>query len=359
MQEKYYMRKWELICIVLNLTVYKTITGYSRIFSDISGPSATITAIISGGIAYGVIWLLLSLYHKQGNKNIFDLAEKSIGIAGKYALFVLLFVYLILSAVVNLRETGEFIKAVSFPSAPLAFVFLIILLGAVLCCAQGFDSLGRAHSAVIPFALLVVVVITAVSLAKGEVSNLFPYLGYGAKRTFLTGLSTVGLYGDLIILFLLAPLSEGKRDFKNTALKSAGVGILINILIVFACTVITPYTVAKTVEHPFHQIVKLFSAGRMLQRIDGYFMYITALCSILSLGLNIFFASYISGKVFKLPKTRPLSYPLAMIIIFGGLIFQSRETTYLWAKNYLGIWFAVIFMFTALVLILPKRRRNL
>ncbi len=358
MQKKYYMRKWELICVILNLCVYKTVTGYSRIFAELSGPSSAITAVVTGGAAYLVIWGLLSLYKKEGSKTILEIAEAKTGSGGKYALFTLLLVYLLLSSIVNLRETGEFIKAVSLPTAPLTFVFFIIVAGAVLCCAQGFDALGRAHSLIVPIALSGVVIITVFSFKNGEISNLFPYLGYGAESTFLKGFSAIGLYGDLIILLLLAPFSSKETDFKKTALGASAVGIIINITIILACTMATPYNVARGIEHPFHQLVKLFSVGSMLQRTDGYFMYLTAMCSILSLALNLFFASYMWGRAFKLPKIRPLCYPLGMIIIFGGLLFQSRESAYMWGKNYLWIWFAVIFTAAALTLILPKRRKN-
>ncbi len=357
MQEKYYMKKWELVCIALNLAVYKTITGYSRIFADISGPSATLTALFSGGITFLIIWGLLSLYHKHGNKNIFHIAEKALGKWAKYTLFIVIFLYLIASATVTLRETGEFIKAVSFPTAPLAFVFCIITAAAVLCCAQGFDAVGRAHSLIIPFALGITVIITLFSLTQGEISNLSPYLGYGIRNTFVRGLMTLGLYGDLIILFLLAPFSAEKLTFKKTALSAVGAGIAINVLIIFACSVTAPYPVSDTIVHPFHQLVKIFSIGRMLQRIDGYFMYIAAMCSILSLAVNIFFASYSATQAMSLPKIRPVNYPLGLIIILSALIFESRESAYLWAKNYLWVWFAVIFAAIAFVLILPKRRR--
>ncbi len=351
------MKKWELFCLVINLVIYKTVTGYSKIFSDIAGSAAPIMALFSGGIAFIFIWVLLSVYEKWQGKTILDIAEGKFGKWAKYGIFIMLFAYLIFSAAINLRETGEFIKAVSFPTAPLAFVFCILAAAAVLCCAQGFDAIGRAHSVVVPILIFGVVIIACFALPAGEISNLFPYLGYGLESIFLKGLSSIGLYGDLIILFLLAPFSVRETNIKRTAIGAVGIGIIINIVIVFAYTMTAPYTVLGSVVHPFHQLVKLFSAGRMFQRIDGYFMYIAAMSSILSLSVNIFFASFIAGRTLNLPKTRPLSYPLGLIVILSALLFRNRETVYFWAKNSLWIWFLIIFALAAFVLMIPKKRR--
>lgn len=358
MQEKYYMQKWELACIILNLATYKTITGYSRIFADISGPAAALTALFSGALVYLLLWGLLKLYSKTKKKTILELAEKKFGKRAKYLCFCVLFIYLIFSAAITLRETGEFIKAVSFPTAPLSFVFLLIAIGAILCCALGFDALGRTHSVIIPISIFAILIIPLFAIPKGQISNLFPYLGYGAKSTFIKGLSGIGLYSDLIILFLLAPFSGKETDFKKTALFSSGAGIIINILIVFACTLTAPYTVSGTIVHPFHQLIKLFSAGRFFQRIDGYFMCLAAICSILTLAINIFFASYSAKETFNLPKMRPLAYPLGAIITFLALIYRSREGVYAVAKMWLWIWFAIIFLSVAIILILPRLKRR-
>lgn len=358
MQQKYYMRKWELACIILNLATYKTITGYSRIFADISGPAATLTAFFSGALVFLLLWGLLTLYTRTNRKTILELAEKKFGKWAKYLCFCVLFIYLIFSAAVTLRETGEFIKAVSFPTAPLSFVFLLIVIGAILCCALGFDALGRTHSVIIPVSIFAIIIITLFAIPKGQISNLFPYLGYGAENTFVKGLSSAGLYSDLIILFLLAPFADRETDFKKTALLSSAVGIILNILIVFACTITAPYTVSGTIIHPFHQLIKLFSAGRFFQRIDGYFMYLAAICSILTLAINIFFASYSAKETFNLPKMRPLAFPLGAIITFLALIYRSREGVYAVAKTWLWIWFAVIFFLIGIILILPRLKRR-
>lgn len=358
MQEKYFMKRWELACIILNLSTYKIFTGYGRIFSDISGPAAALTAISSGALAWLIIWGLMTLYEKQGGKTLIDLAGERLGKVGKNLAFGALILYLILSSASTLYQTGELIKAVSFPTAPLLFVFLIVALGAVICCAQGFDAIGRIHSLIIPISLVLAVVVLAFAIPNGRVSNLSPYLGYGAESTFLRGLSSIGIYGDLIILFMLSPFAKSETNFRKTTLISLAGGVLFNVIVILAFTLLTPYKVADTISQPYLQLVKLFSAGRFFQRIDGYFMYIASGCGILALATNIFFSSYGAKQALCLPKIRPLAYSLGLLVIFLSLSFENREVAYSLAKNGLWVGAAGIFAVTAVVIVISAIKRR-
>ena len=253
------------------------------------------------------------------------MATDCFGRAGGGTVFIILALYLLFSSSLTLRETGELISAVSFPTAPIIFILLIVVLGAVVCCAQGFNAIANCHSVIIPITLLIGGAVLIMSFSKGEISYLTPYLGYGIENTFIKGLSSIGLYSDLIILFMLFPFTKGKASYKRTALWSIGAGVLINTLVILGFTMIAPYAVADTISHPFMQLVKLFSLGRFFQRIDGYFMYAIAGCGILSLARNIFFISYGAKEVFALPKTRPLSYSLGLLVMFLSLLPKSRE----------------------------------
>ncbi len=360
MQEKYFLKRWELSCIVLNLSTYKIFTGYARIFSDISGPAAVLNVLFSGLAMWVVIWGLLLIYEKSGKKTLVEIAEKSIGKAGKYLVYGVVLIYLLFSSSLTLRQTGELISAVSFPSAPLVFIFIIVMLGAVVCCAQGFNGIGRCHSIVIPISLTLTTAVLIMGFSKGEVSYLSPWLGYGIKNTFIRGLSSIGLYSDLIILFMLYPFAQREINYKKTVLSSFGAGILINALIILGFTMIAPYTVANTINHPYLQLVKLFSAGRFFQRIDGYFMYIVSGCGILSLAVNMFFISYGAKEAFNFPKTRPLAYPLGLLIIFLALLPKRREEVTSISRNSLWIWVVAIFLtaFVVLTISAVKRRRE-
>ncbi len=354
MKKKYFLKPFELFFIVLNISTYKIFTGYASLFPQNAGSSAPISALLSGILVFLIIFLLLTLCEKKGAKSVIYLTPFRL----RLPLFLLLFAYLLFSSASTLRLTGELIKAVSFPTAPLSYIMVIILSAVVLCCAQGFDAVSRLHSIIIPLSVVLTLPILISSSGYGDFSNLFPFLGYGVSQTLSTALLSLGLYGDTVILFMLLPFCNRETNFKKTALFSLGTGIIINTAIITVFTLLTPYTVSLTISHPFLQLVKLFSAGRFFQRIDGYFMYAVSGCGILSLALNFAIISYSAKQVFSLPKIRPLSYPLGLLTLFLSIIVVNRETALNLSTNGLFVLFPLVLLTISLVLLF-KRRKNI
>ena len=353
MKTKYILKPFELFFIILNVSTYKIFTGYASLFPQNSGSSAPISALLSGILVFFIIFLLLSLCGKNGEKSVISLTPVKL----RLPFFLLIFAYLIFSSASTLRFTEELIKAVSFPTAPLAYIAIIIISAVVICCAQGFDAVSRLHSIIIPLAIALTLPILISSSRYGTVSNLFPIWGYGVSETFSTALLGTGLYGDIIILFLLFPFCDLETRYKKTALFSLGTGIIINTVIIAVFTILTPYTVSGTISHPFLQLVKLFSAGRFFQRIDGYFMYAISGCGILSIALNLAIISYYAKQVFSLPKIRPLSYPLGLLTLFVSIIITNRETALYLSTNGLFIFFPFILMAIFITLLFKRRKK--
>ena len=352
MKTKYILKPFELFFIILNISTYKIFTGYASLFPQKSGSSAPISAFFSGMLVFLIVFLMLSLCEKKGEKSIIFLTPVKL----RLPFFLLVFVYLIFSSASTLRFTEELIKAVSFPTAPLSYLAIIIISAVVICFAQGFDAVSRLHSIIIPLAVVLTLPILISASRYGTLSNLFPILGYGVSETFSTALSGAGLYGDIIILFLLFPFFDQETNYKKTALFALGTGIIINTVIITVFTILTPYTVSGTISHPFLQLVKLFSAGRFFQRIDGYFMYAISGCGILSITLNLATISYLAKQVFSLPKIRPLSYPLGLLTLFLSIIITNRETALTLSTNGLFVLFPIVL--TAIFLILLFKRRK-
>ena len=353
MKTKYFLKPFELFFIILNISTYKIFTGYASLFPQKSGSSAPISALLSGTLVFFIVLLLLSLCEKKGEKSIIFLTPVKL----RLPFFLFIFAYLLFSSASTLRFTEELIKAVSFPTAPLTYIAIIIISAVVICCAQGFDAVSRLHSIIIPLAIALTLPILISSSRYGTAYNLFPILGYGVSETFSTALLGAGLYGDIIILFLLFPFCNEETCYKKTALFSLGTGVIINTAIITVFTLLTPYTVSQTISHPFLQLVKLFSAGRFFQRIDGYFMYAVSGCGILSVALNFAVISYLAKQTFSLPKMRPLSYPLGLLTLLLSVIITNRETALTLSTNGLFIFFPFVLLAIFLILLFKRRKK--
>lgn len=356
MNSKYFIRPFELFFIILNISTYKIFTGYASVLPKTCGSSAPLSALLSGGFVWLIIWGLLSFYNQKNADTIIDVAPKQIRIP----LFIILALSLIFSAISTLRLTVELIKSVSFPTAPLSFIGLIVISCVVICCAQGFDAIARLHSIIIPILFVLTLPVLLCAIPNGIIANLFPYSGYGISQTFKGALNSTGLYSDIIILFLIMPFCKKDSHYKKTVLLALATGILFNTSVITVFTMLTPYSVSQTVLHPVLQLVKLFSAGRFFQRVDGYFMYAVSGCGILSLALIFFSLSYSAGQLFNLPKTRPVAYPLGLICLFSALLISNRESAFNIIESGLGIILAISIFAIGIILFsnTPRRKKQ-
>ena len=62
LEEKNYMSKWELECIIFNSLIYKFFTGYTEAYCRYGGAAAWLTAIFSGTVFLIVLAVILKLY---------------------------------------------------------------------------------------------------------------------------------------------------------------------------------------------------------------------------------------------------------------------------------------------------------
>ena len=354
---KYTLKPFELFFIILNLSTCRIFTEYASFLPRNSGSSAPFSALFSGIIVFLIVRFLILICEKNNVESILNLLPNKLRIP----FFLILFSYLTFSSVSNLMFAGDLIKEIAFPSAPMIFILLIILLGAVVCCSQGFNAISRLHSIIIPLSVFLILPVLLFSLAYGKTDNLFPLYGYGLSTTFSNSIFSMGLYGDIIVLFLLLPFCNKKTYLRKNALFSLASAIVINTSIITVFTLLTPYSVTNTITHPYLELVKLFSAGRFFQRVDGYFLYIFCGCAVLSIATIFFVMSYSAKETFSLPKLRPLPYSFALTTLFSALIICSSENSFIInVFGLLTLFISVIIILTIIsVWLILKRRKKL
>ena len=328
MQEKYYMGRFEIFFVVLNITAFKIITGYTRIFFEISGPAAFISAATVGVVVFLADLFLFWLFKKTSTIPPEEILDYAFGHFCARAVKILFVIYFILTAAVLLRYSAEFVIAVAFPTAPAAFAAIFIIIGAVICAAQGFDAIVRTHAVVVPIFFAAIFILLIMSSPKSEISNLSPYLGYGAAQTFGKCFKGVGLYGSAASIFMLFPFAKSKKSFKKTAIFASAVGVLIIAAFILLFAAENDFTLAAETENPVFQMVKNVSAGQFFRRMDGYFMYIGAASAVLIISLNIFFSSYLIASEGKTEKIRPFNYSIGFIVLFLSLIPKNFGSLY-------------------------------
>lgn len=327
MKNKYLTGRWELSCLIINLIIYKVFTDAPRRFME-SGTSAFLAAVISGIIAYAVIWFLPVIYKKAGVKNIFDLLEKKPKIALLTGLVVV--VWLALSASHALEAIVTFSKLAAFPSAPFVFVAVFFVLAFAAAVLRGMESAVRPHALIVTFYIFMILFMLSSVVRYFDLTNLLPVLGKGAKETIYTAVKNLSYFFDFVIIFLINPFLKEEESFVRTVRVSGAVGILVNLLIILSANLLLPYPVSEQIEFPVYQIMKNVYIGRFFQRIDAVYLLSVSLSGMGYLSFTAFLMTYVFKKAFKIENNRPFVWSFSFIVLFIAMLIHKRNSAYLY-----------------------------
>ena len=320
-----FIGRWEVSCLILNLTLYRLFTSLPRLFTVGSGTGATLAAACSGVIAFAVIALLLFLYKKSGCQNIIELAQRVLGNAGVWLASIVLILYMLISSAFMLREFALLVRQLAFPSAPLHFIAIFFIIAAVFAAIRGFDSIIRTHVVFVPVLILLTLTVLVSVFGYAEADNLFPLLGNGIKPLLTDGIRGTLLYSDIVLLFLINPFDDEKQGGHiKTALTTAGGGILIVTLLILMFTATTAYPASLSVRFPIYQLLKMVYYGRFFQRIDAIYM----LTAILSGMLYLSTAICLSAKLAKNLKPLEKSKEYVIFTVIAALIIFAAALSY-------------------------------
>jgi len=293
-----------------------------------SGTSAFLAAVISGIIAYAVIWFLPVIYKKAGVKNIFDLLEKKPKIALLTGLVVV--VWLALSASHALEAIVTFSKLAAFPSAPFVFVAVFFVLAFAAAVLRGMESAVRPHALIVTFYIFMILFMLSSVVRYFDLTNLLPVLGKGAKETIYTAVKNLSYFFDFVIIFLINPFLKEEESFVRTVRVSGAVGILVNLLIILSANLLLPYPVSEQIEFPVYQIMKNVYIGRFFQRIDAVYLLSVSLSGMGYLSFTAFLMTYVFKKAFKIENNRPFVWSFSFIVLFIAMLIHKRNSAYLY-----------------------------
>ena len=358
MPEKYELGRWEISCITLNVLTYKVFTDFPRLFAEISGTGGWLTALAGGAAAVLLIGLILWLYRRFDRSNILDVAEAALGKPGRYAVSVILLLYLVFSNALALREFTEVMKTVAFPSSALAYVmlfFVAAMTAAVLC---GFDAIARIHVLAVPVTLFIALTMVFSVIRYADAGNLFPILGNGADQVFGKGMITLSIYSDIIFLFLINPFAKQKIKWRKIGFLSALGGVAVTALIVLTFVLIVPYPTSADTNIPIYPLAKVVYYGRFFQRLDAFYLLALAIVGMLYLSLSLFFITHLFAQTVRLPRSRPLVWVFGMLSYLLALTIPRSDELH--ALVYTSSWllWAIGFLLPLAAVLIARLRRR-
>lgn len=284
MDTKESMGRLELGCMVFNSVVYKIFTHYPGVFAENSGSASWVTAIFTAVIFLGILWFLLKLYSPYARVGLAEAIKEKYGSAPAKGVSVLAVVYFGFSFCYGLYSVCRALKTVSYITSPMWFIGFFLVLGCAVILVCGEKAVRRLHSlfAIGVGATLTLIVI--LSLRYSDVFNLAPILGTGAGAVFGKGLQTLFLYSDILVIFFL-PKHNNKYSFKKTVMLSAILGAAVNVIVITAMALNSPWELAQKLSLPIYPLTKTANLGKVPLRLDTLYHTATIVSAILFLSL--------------------------------------------------------------------------
>ncbi len=304
----------ELTCILINIITVKMLFSFPRTLVLNSGNSAWIQMVLVSLISCVAFWFIIFLYRKAEMKSLMELSNEIGGRGLKIVVGTILSAVLLFNSSLTMRALPESIKTVLLPLTPMSLLILVLGIAIAFGAYMGIFSIARIHSIYIPVAIISLAIFLILLFPDLDITNLFPILGEGTYNIFVDGLSSVSIFSDVIVLFVLLPFCGNYDKVRRASHRALLISSVISILIVLFYNLIYSYPSSKEFMLPVYQMTRLIKIGDFFQRLEAFFEFVWSFAVLLYSSLYLFVLCYIWKEIFDLKYYKPLILPFSIIM---------------------------------------------
>ena len=270
-------------------------------------------------------------------------------LGGNILKWIIAILYIMLIIVVSsyiLRYFSNVLELVYFESTPTSFLLLLFLIGAIFAAKKGIKSISYINLTLFPIILLSLIVILFSTLKDIVPQRIFPILGFGTYKTFVSGFSTIFTFGSIAYLYFLMPVLKNPKDYKKTALGSIIISGIYIFLSVLCLSLIFPYAAFTDETLSMYLLTRRITFGKFFQRIDAMFILFWIISVLVFLSMNLYFANNTLRKLISTKHSSELTYSISFIIFSIALSYDSIASM----KYILNVYIKYAFISLCLVL---------
>ena len=354
--------KFEAIALIIMITINQIILNLPNTLIVTTGSSTWINVIYISIIALLFCFLICKLFKPFSSSDILDVSNY---VGGKLLKNVIGFLYIsffFLISSIFLRYLATSLKLIYFQNTPITFILILFLISVAIAGKLGLKAVSEINLMLSPILLLSLLIILF-STAKNFVpERIYPILGFGADKTFITGISNIFAFSGFAYIYFLIPTLNRPKDFKKIAVSSSIISSIYLFLSVICLLMTFPFISFTDELLSVYLLTRMIEFGQFLQRIDAIFIFIWILSILSFLTFTSNFITIIFKKLTGIKNYKEMIYSVVSILFGLSLIFENISTI----KSLQNIVFkysviALIFIITPIILILANlklKRRN-
>lgn len=359
MEKKTVFGNREAITVLINALCTKVFLNYPRMATEQGGSAGWIFSLYISLLAFIGFYIIQKLYKHVEGMDLIDIGEYVGGGILRILVGTIVLIFLTYFTTVYLRTFSEDMKLVALTNSPLSFVELFFLVCMIAGAYMGLEAIVRLHALAVPIIAIGFIVILLGASNYVDFSGLFPIMGNGPSKIFLSGALKVSVFAELLLLFFMAPYIKTNKNLKFSGYWAIGLATLFFFMSVFVYVTVLPVPVAYERTIPLFHLARLINYGRFFQRIESVFIIIWAAASMLFVTVNFYFILYTFKKTFKLEYYKPLILPFAILIMTISFLPSNLIDAVKLEVEYFRNWaWTVTFAMTIVLLLIARTRKR-
>lgn len=312
-----------LIAITIGVKVYFTSPAYVAKAIGTASWYMTLISAATAMVAFAILCILLKRFPGKDLNAIF---EQALGRIAGFAFSMILFLYLLVSTAVVVREFAEVLKIYALPLTPPGFIIGMFIIAVIIVCFLGLESIARAASLFGYFILAGFLIVIILAWNNYDFHNLFPFLGYGLDKTVIYGVSRSSYYGEVITLGVIAASLQGLSHIKKAGYIALVISGITTAVALLASMMAFNYATSQEITSRMYELARIIGIGGFLQRLDPFFLFTWCIGTMVSVSFLLYCTMSTYCKAFRIQDMRPVVIPLSVILFTASMIPEDFTT---------------------------------
>lgn len=268
-------------------------------------------------------------------------------------------VYLIFASSILMANFSEFLRVVYFHSSPSWIITFIFVITAIIANKQGFRSLIKVNTLIVPIVLITELVVFLGALDKVDFQRALPILGHGFGQTFISGFSNIFAFGGLLYLYLIRPNLKNNVNYKKVGIISISLSGLFLLLSVASLLFLFPFLINGVNTLSVYMSTRVIEFGTFFERTDALFIFVWLFAFISYLCVIIAYISKINQKNCNVKNLSIFIY-LTGLLIFAASLIPSNTSVIRFAETvlYKNAALFIVFGYSFIILIIGYLKKK-
>ncbi len=267
--------------------------------------------------------LICSLLKTFPGQDILDISNFLFGKYFKILVGFLFICYLLLTCSYLLRDFCEGLKIIYFTRTHIYYILAIFILTIWIVARLGEKAVINSNMLILPIALFSIIFILLANMKNLVPQKIFPILGYGVNKTFITGVENLYSFGNIGILYFLPSYLKDVKKLKKISIISIVTSCFYLIITLTGLLVMFPFTLSNHEIMPLYLASRYIEFGNFFQRVDSVFLLIWIWTMILHLSILLMLSAKVVQKI-SIIRNRNLIISMFCLIILGISIIPKN-----------------------------------